>query len=130
MKNIEKYKDIIIDNTDVCSINRLLLKKNIKGFCSGHSCEGCKDRAIKWLLEECKEPVLADVEKEYLSAVIKPFRKKVVYIKKNKNSSNGMQYLAIEICDDDYMYFPYLDDDEMYKGMEVNKEYSLEELGL
>ena len=27
MKNIEKYKDIIIDNTDVCSINRLLLKK-------------------------------------------------------------------------------------------------------
>lgn len=30
----------------------------------------------------------------------------------------------------DGMYFPYLDDDEMYKGMEVNKDYSLEELGL
>ena len=55
MKNIEKYKDIILDNTDVCSINRLLLKSNIKGFCSGFACVGCEARAIKWLLEEAKE---------------------------------------------------------------------------
>lgn len=80
MKNIEKYKDIILDNTDVCSINRLLVKNNIKGFCSGFACVGCGARAIKWLLEEAKEPVLDDVERKYLAEVIKPFRKHVTGI--------------------------------------------------
>lgn len=37
---------------------------------------------------------------------------------------------SIGFYDDDYMYFPYLDDDTMYKGMKENKKYSLEELDL
>lgn len=128
MLNIEKYKDNIL-NADQSDITCCVIDLFHNGVCPDN-CKDCKKAAMKWLLEEYKEPVLDDVEKEYLSAVIKPFRKKVVYIKKNKNSSNGMQYLTIVICDDDYMYFPYLDDDTMYKGMEVNKEYSLEELDL
>lgn len=128
MRNIEKYKDIIIDNTDVCSINRLLLKKNIKGFCSGHSCEGCKERAIKWLLEEEKESVLDEVERKYLSDVIKPFGHRVSYIVKRLNGSG--YYIAIILNNFDVMNLPHFTRNTMYKGMEVNRKYKLKELGL
>ena len=128
MRNIEKYKDIIIDNTDVCSINRLLLKNNIKGFCSGHRCEGCKERAIKWLLEETKEPVLDEVERKYLSDVIKPFGHRVSYIVKRLNGSG--YYIAIILNNFDVMNLPYFTRNTMYKGMTVGRQYKLKELGL
>ena len=128
MLNIEKYKDVLL-NAEQNDLRCCVIDLVHNGKCPD-SCKVCKQKAIAWLLSEYKEPILDDVEKEYLSAVIKPFRKKVVYIRKNKSLINGMQYLIIGIYDNDYMHFPYLDDDAMYKGMEVNKEYSLEELGL
>ena len=133
MKNIEKYKDIVLYNMNICDIDTLLrgkCTKEYRAFCEGFKCTGCKERFLKWLLEECKEPVLDDVEKEYLSAVIKPFRKMIAYIVKAQDLDDGKQCIRIILQNGDGMHFPYLDDDEMYKGMEVNKEYSLEELGL
>ena len=130
MLNIEKYKDIVLKNLDACSIDTLLLGKMVNGYCKGFNCEGCRERVLKWLLEETKEPVLDDVEKEYLSAVIKPFRKMIAYIVKAQDFDDGKQCIRIILQNGDGMHFPYLDDDEMYKGMEVNKEYSLEELDL
>ena len=130
MKNIEKYKDIVLDNVDACSIDDRLRKMNVSAYCEGYNCEECKERFLKWLLEECKEPVLDDAERKYLTAVIKPFREKIEYIRKNKSAYKDKQFISIGFYDDDYMYFPYLDDDTMYKGMKENKEYSLEELGL
>ena len=130
MLNIEKYKDIVLENLDACSIDMLLRRKMVNGYCKGFNCEGCRERVLKWLLEEAKEPVLDDVEKEYLSAVIKPFRKMIAYIVKAQDFDDGKQCIRIILQNGDGMHFPYLDDDAMYKGMEVNKEYSLEELGL
>lgn len=34
--------------------------------------------------KECKSTILTDEEKAYLSAVIKPFRKRIEYIEKNR----------------------------------------------
>ena len=130
MKNIEKYKDIVLGNLNSCSIYARLCRKIVNGYCEGFSCEGCGERVLKWLLEEAKEPILDDVEKEYLSAVIKPFRKMIAYIVKAQDFDGGKQCIRIILQNGDGMYFPYFDDDEMYKGMEVNKEYSLKELGL
>ena len=130
MLNIEKYKNIVLKNLDACSIDERLPRKFINGYCKGFNCEGCGERVLKWLLEEAKEPVLDDVEKEYLSAVIKPFRKMIAYIVKAQDFDDGKQCIRIILQNGDGMHFPYLDDDEMYKGMEVNKEYSLKELGL
>lgn len=85
---------------------------------------------LSWLEEEYDPKILTEKEKAYLSAVIKPFRKKVKYIKKiNHSDSNGKQYLHIEIPDDCCM-LPLFEKGTMYKGMEVNKRYTLEELGL
>lgn len=130
MKNIEKYKDIIIDNTDVCSINELLLKNNIKGFCSGHSCEGCKERAIKWLLEECKEPVLDEVERKYLSEVIRPFRNRVSGVRKWFNNIDYQILISLDNADNLCQLPRFPLSSEMYKGMDSEKWYSLQELGL
>jgi hypothetical protein len=97
---------------------------------SDEFCKKCLGESLEWLNEEYKEPILDDVEKEYLSAVIKPFRKMIAYIVKAQDFDDGKQCIRIILQNGDGMHFPYLDDDAMYKGMEVNKEYSLEELGL
>ena len=128
MKNIEKYKYNIInsDQTDItCCANKLFHN----GVCPDN-CKDCKKAAMEWLLEEYKEPVLDDVEKEYLSAVIKPFRKKIAYIVKDQDFDDGKQCIRIILQNGDGMRFPYFDDDTMYKGMKENKKYSLEELDL
>lgn len=74
-----------------------------------------------------KEEILDDIEKEYLSNVIKPFRDKVKYIK--KNHSNIGEYITICVFGE-FVNFPYFKKGTMYKNMEIDKKYSLEELGL
>ena len=138
MLNIEKYKDEIIEEyqnliktTDIDGDGNRM-NKAIKTIAYKH----CRkillgaSNPFKWLCEEYKAPILDDVEREYLSAVIKPFRKKISYIRKRKDLTKGKKYIQIELCDGDTMYFPYLANDEMYKGMKLDRNYTLEELGL
>lgn len=129
MKNIEKYKDELMranDSNIACAVNILRGNEN----CNGIMCTDCTKKALMWLLSEAKEPILDDAEREYLSAVIKPFRKMIAYIVKAQDFDDGKQCIRIILQNGDGMHFPYLDDDAMYKGMEVNKDYSLKELGL
>lgn len=78
---------------------------------------------------EIDEPILDETEKRYLSAVIKPFRNKIKYITKRDSYCSGY-YIGIRMKDGDSLIFPYFEDKRMYKGMEIGKEYTLEELGL
>ena len=132
MLNIEKYRDVVLKSLDSCRLETSLreLYGETVVCCSHMKCGECNKRLREWLLEEAKEPVLDDVEKEYLSAVIKPFRKMIAYIVKAQDFDDGKQCIRIILQNGDGMHFPYLDDDSMYKGMEANKKYSLEELGL
>ena len=75
-----------------------------------------------------EKEILEEEEKEYLSNVIKPFRDKVEYIVKETSSYN--EYIKITIKKDDCLSFPYFKRGTMYKGMEIEKKYTLEELGL
>lgn len=74
-------------------------------------------------------PILTDKEREYLSTVIKPFRNRVVWIKKQDYYPYG-QYIKIEIKKDVPVAFPLFEENKYYKNMEVDKKYTLEELGL
>lgn len=132
MLNIEKYKDIVLDNINICDIDTLLRGKCIKesrAFCEGFKCEGCRERFIKWLLEEAKEPVLDEVERKYLSDVIRPFRKKVDTISKF-HTVNTMQYIYFQMKDKNGWTLPLFKKGTMYKGMVQGKHYTLEELDL
>lgn len=79
MLNIEKYSNDILakDESDItcCVRNACLGEKSCMDDCSE-----CKKQAMQWLLSEYKEPVLDEVERKYLSDVIRPFRKEVVTI--------------------------------------------------
>lgn len=82
---------------------------------------------FEWLEEEYKPPILDDVEKAYLLAVIKPFREKIECI--NKINLREEEYLKI-CLKGETISFPFFREGTMYKGMEVNKRYTLKELGL
>ena len=135
MKNIEKYYDAIkhkLQTTDVlnlyCTVNEI--RTGCDDCPEWRNCRECCLKNLEWLNQEYKEPILDDVEREYLSAVIKPFRKKILCIRKNKDPRKGKNYIKIEFCDGDRMFFPNLSNNEMYKGMENDRNYTLEELGL
>ena len=81
---------------------------------------------------ERKEEILDNTEKNYLRGVIRPFRDRVKFIKKQQEigDDEDKSFIEISVDDDTPIMLPYFDTDTMYKGMEDNKEYSLEELGL
>ena len=131
MLNIEKYKDEILKyagyrHSLMCLIYENIMKKN---DCTG-CCSKCKRETIKWLTSEYEEPILDDIEKEYLSAVIKPFRKRIKSIKKAYNSGNSA-YISIAMDKCEHIYLPYFNlNSGMYKRMEIDKEYTLKDLEL
>ena len=77
---------------------------------------------------EVKQEILDEAEKRYLRGVIKPFRDKVTYIKKFVYST-GDAKIDINV-ENWYICLPTFPKNQMYKNMEDDKEYTLEELGL
>lgn len=78
-----------------------------------------------------EEPILDGEEKEYLSAVIKPFKNKVKYIAKVFADLLDEYYIAIKLGKNEFINLPLFSKDlSMYKGMEEDELYTLEELGL
>lgn len=89
------------------------------------------ERPVKYeTVFERKEEILDEVEKRYLTEVIRPFRKRIQFIQKKKEITEINPYIRIVCEDNDKLVFPYITDNSMYKGMEVNKKYTLKELGL
>ena len=131
MLNIERYKNELKkhDGSLDCDIYRIRVKckKAESGFCSSNPCSVCREDNIEWLCSECQ--ILDDAEKRYLRGVIRPFRNMVAFIKKTCNCV-GFQWIEIAVKENKTIVLPGFKNDEMYKGMKLEKEYSLEELGL
>ena len=81
-----------------------------------------------WLEDEYEPEILTEKEKAYLSAVVKPFKGKVKTVEK-VSFGGEEEYLKI-LFEMDLMSLPFFAKGTMYKGMEANKAYTLEELGL
>ena len=88
----------------------------------------------KKLTLEVEKQILDDVEKEYLSGFIKPFRDKVIGIYKYNSVLSDYEEIAIDTRADyncnHITHLPPFKKSTMYKNMELNKVYSLEELNL
>lgn len=99
-----------------------------------------KDMYSDKFLDQTIEVEVVDIlnkeEKEYLSAVIKPFRDKAKSIIKFSCTFNERYYIKIVYDDDDTwgknmaITMPPFKKDKMYKNMELGEKYTLEELGL
>lgn len=138
MLNIEEYKEELSE----LGVNFALNEDIQLTTCEDTICEDCEfgkgDKncgivKMKWLLEGYTEPVLTEEEKIIIKDIIKasePFNKKPVYISKIEYFSTvGECYLEIKY-EDDRTSTPNFKYDELFKGMELRKEYTLEDLGL
>ena len=128
-KELRKYgthfaitKEGVPVNCDLCECSDCLLGGGI-----------CYLKRMEWLLQEYKQPILTDEEKVITKNIIKAFEqfnKKPVYISKIEYYSiEGQCFLEIKY-EDDRINTPNFKNDELFKGMELRKEYTLEELGL
>lgn len=137
MLNIEKYKDEIKaeiekDKTLGCVVNKLM-----GNTCDDYpKCNVCYLKVLDWLLQEYKEPILTDEEKEYLKNLIKHFRNYIKYIEREtEDFYNGEQLESINIWMEkgdigNFTIIPIVETSLTFEGMEDKRQYSLEELGL
>ena len=95
---------------------------------------GCSNMLDALLLGRVKmvkeaKPILDNIEKNYLSNIIKPFRDRIDYIAKI-SLSNGREYIFIKLKNYEIISLPFFVAGTMYKGMENDKDYTLKDLGL
>lgn len=78
--------------------------------------------------------ILDEIEEEYLSTVIKPFRNRVKSIYKSNVANGFYEYISIETVHSvegtEFTSFPLFENKKMYKNMELGKKYTLEDLEL
>ena len=133
MNNLEFYKEEIISKMyGGNSVNKVVSDLYWEHHYSekGETSLRC---ILDWLCEE--HQILDKEEKEYLSAVIKPFKnKEEVAIVISKVAMCGVESLEISIKRnfdfETILCFPPFEKGTMYKGMKPNKYYTLKELGL
>lgn len=137
MLNVEKYKEEIKDliknkKGNLCGIKKLYSNEG----CWGISCSDCRVKTIEWLVSECKEPILTDKEKELIKAIIELFNEnwlisiewfetiitsKICICAREKEDRTIVETLEIPTL---------LFKESMFQGLEKNREYTIEELGL
>ena len=138
--NLEHYKgelkEILLDDYDN---PREVFRKISKRFdrqIKISPIEHPTDAILNWMAQPYEAPILDDVEKSYLRSVIKPFKDKTLYIYKTEIQNEKNHYIRIvvkSICDgldEEEIAFPLFKKNTMYKGMELDKQYTLKELGL
>lgn len=83
---------------------------------------------------EIEQPILDDVEKRYLENILRPFKNRVMYVEKTTQfgyeSIRYRVHLPIKKYGNMTCELPYFNKGTMYKGMKLDEQYSLEELGL
>lgn len=84
----------------------------------------------KTIYEGEEEEILDEVEKKWLGNFVEPLRDKIYCIVKHRVLNNSGEWLRVIMRDSPNIDLPKFKPNKMYKGMKINKEYTLEELGL
>lgn len=140
MKNIEKYESeiakLVNEGDDiVCSIATVagIIKEN---SCSTRCCKECQEKCLEWMYSEYKELILNDDEIDIIKSMIDVIQKLgYEFINVCKiDSGYDMYYISIKHKNKLNGYIervstPWFENDK-FKGMKVDKEYSIEELGI
>ena len=141
MKNFEKYEKEISklvneDNALTCSIAIVSGMKKQNMCSSDDDCSECLKKCIEWMYSEYNEQILTDEEKyivKEMCDVIHKFGCEVDYVRKY-DDIYGKAYVLLSYENSltkysDSMTTPWFKKDK-FKGMEIGKEYKLEELGI
>ena len=140
MKNIEKFSKEISNLVNKgssleCSIATVAGIREEKP-CFDQVCKECHNKCIEWMCSEYNEPILSDEEKDIIKQMIEAIHKfgcTVIAVRKRyvgcddyfiRTTFKSIVNERLELMDS-----PYFNND-MFKGMEIDKEYKLEELGI
>lgn len=90
---------------------------------------------VRLLNGQCKliklpKPILNDVERKYLTGIIRPFKDKVESIYKYRGNYNSVESIIICVRNENSIMLPNFKTGTMYQNMEPQRKYSLEELEL
>ena len=130
MTNLEFYKEEIEKRYHYINTqsNGIFIENLIMAIDDVYQKFGLSSMSIlDWLCEE--HQILDKEEKEYLSAVIRPFKDRINYIYKDEWDYEK-EVICINYDRDDEVALPDFKKGAMYKGMKLDKQYTLEDLGL
>ena len=140
MKNIEKYEHEISklvneDNVLPCAIATVAGIRKEKP-CYHQECEECHKKCLEWMYSEYNEPILYDDEKDIIKPIfdtILKFGCSIICVAK-EHYVDGAFYISIIYKNDvighkERITSPCFNNDK-FKGMKADKEYTLEELGI
>ena len=140
MKNIEKYEHEISQLVNKgssleCSI-ATVAGIRAENPCYDQVCKECHNKCIEWMCSEYNEPILSHDEKEIVRVMLDFLHKfgcTVISVEKidigNCHYFISIRYENYVIGTDDTISSPIIDNDK-FKDMEINRKYTLEELGL
>ena len=139
MKNIEKFgKEIsqLVNKGNPLTCAIAIAAGISNGNCFGCKCYDCHKKCIEWMYSEYKEEILSDDEKDIIKSMVNIIHKfgcEVNYVYKSECSNGycfiGTTFKNIVTGSRELIDSPYFNDD-MFVGMEIGKEYNLEELGI
>lgn len=135
MLNYDKHKEeidrIFKHGKSLCEVNQKFLKTSCWGCSSDKEMKAnCKIKTLEWLCQEHIEPVLSDEAKTYLKTIIEPVEG--VAIRKISDYNIGTYKLDFFIKDGS-ITIKFKTGTKLYEyfeDMELNKTYTLKELGL
>ena len=140
MKNIEKFgkeiSHLVNKGSSLeCSIATVAGIREEKP-CFDQVCKECHNKCIEWMCSEYNEPILSDDEKDIIKPMIDTILKfgcSIIYVAKEHYVDESF-YISISYKNDvighkECITSPCFNNDK-FKGMEIEKEYKLEELGI
>ena len=85
-----------------------------------------------WLTEkyiEKPKPILDEIEHKYLENFLKPFRSRIITITKRCVGSDiTKSFLVIDLKNEEPVYLPFFNAENMYIGMKCDETYTYEQL--
>lgn len=145
MLNIEKYKNDVLKEFNIRLDKKrrygadLCLGEALFSVYKRENSDATATNIVEWLTKEYIGPILTEKEKSYLKSVIEPKRNDIVCIeKRRKYFEQENEHNTINV----YVRNPYnfgfvslllkldVTKNMPFEGMELFKEYTLEELGL
>ena len=141
MKNIEKYEheisQLVNEGDDIeCAIATAagIVKEN---SCSTRKCKECRKECLEWMYSEYNEPILSDDEKDIIRSmtyVIKKIGCTVKNVTKYENGCDNEDYICVNYTNEITGYYGTMTTPlfkkNKFKGMEIGRNYSIEELGI
>lgn len=114
---------------DIMKVNNNVTNEKVHCFYAIYNVFNTQKDTWTWIREEKPKCILTDEEKAYLKAVIAPVKDRVNFIQKVEYHILKNQFIYIDL-NDGCMNLYYFEPNTQFVNMDLQEEYTLEDLGL